>query len=145
MAPTPHQATQDSPAYPDLPARNTEPVEDRLARMQGALGLADEAVPARLRQELARACAACGSRTRCTRWLLFGGADDEHREFCPNAARYDGLLRALGGPGRRTSKRLERDNRAPVLEHTPANWSLPAGFVFSALVWAALVWAYWSA
>ncbi|BAQ49253.1 MULTISPECIES: DUF6455 family protein [Methylobacterium] len=45
-------------------------------------------------RELEAACLGCAERARCTRELRGGTAADTYPEFCPNAARLDGLREA---------------------------------------------------
>jgi hypothetical protein len=57
-------------------------------RMMARLGIARGGIDPSLEREIERACALCPAKARCRRWLQYGWFEG-HREFCPNAARFD--------------------------------------------------------
>ena len=66
---------------------------ERMMSMAASFGLPSEAIDKDrwLALDTARACAQCGDRAACKRWL--NGHEDtlEPDDFCPNAARYAGM------------------------------------------------------
>jgi len=57
-------------------------------RMMDRLGIGRAEIDPSLEWEMERACALCPAKARCRRWLQSGWVEG-HRDFCPNAARFD--------------------------------------------------------
>jgi hypothetical protein len=66
---------------------------ERLEAMAWARGLPVAAIDAEhwRAADMARACAQCGERRRCRRWLR-GRRSDDPEAFCPNAGHFADLL-----------------------------------------------------
>ena len=88
---------------------------ERMMSMAAAHGLPEEAIDENrwLALDTARACAQCGERAVCKRWLSGIEEDREPEDFCPNAARYaelaiargvEAVARPAGGGGKESRK-----------------------------------------
>lgn len=77
--------------------------EEDIRRMLARFGIDPEEVPPRFLAALRdaeRVCAHCLAVRRCHRFLAAAEPRDSARLFCPNAALFDEIARALGEEGR---------------------------------------------